>query len=127
MSAMLIKKGKVTDGYDSLMSFYTEFMPLNEVLTYTLLITMATLTVPVLMEKKKWAYKVEHLRLALMAIGVPFILLNMEVGDPLGSLFAGIFLAFSVWLYRMRHFFIARQSDAKVSSRLETVRSFLFK
>ncbi len=127
LSAMLIKKGKVTDGYDSLMSFYTEFMPLPEVLMYTVLITMATLTVPVLLEKKKWAYQVEHVRLAFMALGVPFVLMGIEVGDPIGSLVAGVFLAFSVWLYRMRHNFNSKDRPSRISAKLENVRSFLFK
>lgn len=56
LSVMLIKKGKVIDGYDLLMLFYIEFMLLLEVLMYIVLIMMVILMVLVLFEKKKWVY-----------------------------------------------------------------------
>lgn len=105
LAGMMIQKGDVKNGYPSLEAFYTEYMTVLEVAAYAVLITMATLTIPVLIEKRKWVYYAEQFRLVLMAIGVPFILLNIEVGNPWGSLIAGLFFACSAWLYRMRHLF----------------------
>lgn len=105
LAGMMIQKGDVKNGYASLEAFYTEYMTPWEVAAYAALITMATLTIPVLVEKRKWVYYAEQLRLVMMAIGVPFILLEISVGNPWGSLIAGSFFACSAWLFRMRRFF----------------------
>ncbi len=113
LAGMMIQKGDVKNGYPTLEAFYTEYMSPLEVGAYALLITMATLTIPVLIEKRKWVYYAEQLRLVLMAVGVPFVLLGINVGNPWGSLIAGVFFACSAWLYRMRNFFTPRTGESK--------------
>lgn len=112
LSAMMIQKGEVTSGYASLKAFYNEYLSTTEIIAYSLLITMSTLTVPVLLEKKKWAYYAEQVRLLLMAIGVPFVLLEMDPGNPWASLTAGAFLACSAWMYKMKHHFFAQENNS---------------
>ncbi len=115
LAGMMIQKGDVKRGYPTLESFYTEYMSPTEVAVYAVLITLATLTIPVLVEKRRWVYLAEQLRLFMMAVCVPFFLLELEVGNPWGSLIAGMFIAYSAWLYRMRHFFKSGVQDENSS------------
>lgn len=130
LSGMLIQKGDVKNGYESLQAFYTEFMTPTELVVFTVLLTMSTLTVPVLFEKKNWAYYTEQVRLLLMAIGVPVLIypalfdlstftLDLSVWNPFISLIIGTCAAMSFWLYRMRPYFGVESDEVEKNKQVE--------
>ncbi len=102
LSFMLLSKGALEPIYNSLDEYYLSYLSAEQVIVYSILVTFGSINAGVLIEKKKWVYYAEYIRLAMTGIAVPYILMDLPLLHPYATLMVGVTLAFGIWFYRMR-------------------------
>lgn len=98
LAILLINRGALSADYVSITAHYTEFLRAPQVITLAVLITLATFTVPLLAETKRWAFMMEALRVFVTALLMGAVLIphwetSWHVGLAFGCLVSLFWLA----------------------------------